>query len=56
MTTTVVFATIVAMGVYLRWATRPVLAAYQVGRHVERLLTTLHGGAARLDRVNHKDR
>jgi hypothetical protein len=55
-TTTVVFAAIIATGVYLRWATGPVLAAYQVGRHVERLLATLHGGAARLDRVNHKDR
>ena len=56
MTTTVVFAAIIATGVYLRWAAGPVLAAYQVGRQVERLLATLHGGAAGLHRVNRKDR
>ena len=56
MTTIVIFAAITATGVYLRWATGPVLAAYQVGRHVERVLTTLSSGAARLDRVSRKDR
>jgi hypothetical protein len=56
MTTTVVFAAIIATGVYLRWATGPVLAAYQVGRQVERLLATLHGGASGLHRANRKDR
>jgi hypothetical protein len=56
MPTIVIFAAIIATGVYLRWATGPVLAAYQVGRHVERVLATLNSGAARLDRVNRKDR
>ena len=56
MTTIVILVAITATGMYLRWATGPVLAAYQVGRHVERLLTTLNSGAARVDRVNQKDR
>jgi hypothetical protein len=56
MTTIVILAAIAVAGVYLRWATGPVLAAYQVGRHIERLLTTLNGGAAGLDRLNRKDR
>jgi hypothetical protein len=56
MTTIVILAAITATGMYLRWATGPVLAAYQVGRHVERVLATLHSGAARLDRTNRKDR
>ena len=46
MTTIVIFAAIAVAGVYLRWATGPVLAAYQVGRQVERMLTSLYGGAA----------
>jgi hypothetical protein len=56
MTTIVILAAITATGMYLRWATGQVLAAYQVGRHVERVLATLHSGAARLDRTNRKDR
>ena len=56
MTTIVILAAITATGLYLRWATGPVLAAYQVGRHVERALATLHSGAARLDQTNRKDR
>lgn len=56
MTTIVILAAITATGIYLRWATGPVLAAYQVGRHVERLLATLNGGAAGLHRINRKDR
>jgi hypothetical protein len=55
MTTIVILAAVTATGLYLRWATAPVLAAYQVGRHVERVLATLNSGAARLDRVNRKD-
>ena len=45
MTTIVILAAVTAMGLYLRWATGPVLAAYQVGRHVERVLATLNSGA-----------
>jgi hypothetical protein len=56
MTTIVILATITVAGVYLRWAVGPVLAAYQVGRQVERMLAALNGGAARLDRGNGKDR
>ena len=56
MTTIVILAAVTATGLYLRWATRPVLAAYQVGRHVERVLATLNSGATRFDRVNRKDR
>jgi hypothetical protein len=56
MTTIVILAAVTVTGLYLRWATAPVLAAYQVGRHVERVLATLHSRAARLDRVNRKDR
>ena len=56
MTTIVIFAAIIATGVYLRWATGPVLAAYQVGRQVERMLTTLYGGAAGPGRGTGKDR
>ena len=56
MTTIVIFAAIAVAGVYLRWATGPVLAAYQVGRYIERILTTLNGKAAGPDRVNRKDR
>jgi len=55
MTVIVILAAITATGIYLRWATGPVLAAYQVGRHVERVLATLNSGA-RLDRANRKDR
>ena len=55
-TTIVILAAVTASGLYLRWATGPVLAAYQVGRHVERALATLNSGAARLDRANRKDR
>lgn len=56
MTTIVIFAAIIATGVYLRWATGPVLAAYQVGRQVERVLATLNSGAAGFHRVDRKDR
>jgi hypothetical protein len=56
MTTIVILAAVTVTGVYLRWATGPVLAAYQVGRQVERMLATLNGGAAGLDRLNDKDR
>jgi len=38
MTAIVIIATITVTGAYLRWATGPVLAAYQVGRHIERML------------------
>ena len=56
MTTIVIFAAVIATGVYLRWATGPVLAAYQVGRQVERVLATLNGGAAGLRRADRKER
>ena len=56
MNTIVILAAIAVAGVYLRWATGPVLAAYQVGRHVERVLATLNSGATRHDRAKHKDR
>lgn len=56
MTTILILAAVTVTGVYLRWAIGPVLAAYQVGRQVERMLATLNGGAAALDRVNGEDR
>jgi hypothetical protein len=56
MTTIVILAAITATGVYLRWATGPVLAAYQVGRQVERIIATLNGGTGRLDRASRMDR
>jgi hypothetical protein len=56
MTTIVTLATVTVAGVYLRWAAGPVLAAYQVGRQVERMLAALNGGGARLDRGHRKDR
>lgn len=55
MTTIVILAAVTALGMYLRWATGPVLAAYQVGRHVERALAALNSRAALIDRVNRKD-
>lgn len=56
MTTIVIFAAIIATGVYLRWATGPVLAAYQVGRQVERVLATVNGGTTGLHGVDRKER
>jgi hypothetical protein len=56
MTTIVILAAITATGVYLRWATGPALAAYQVGRQVERIIATLNGGTGRLDRASRTDR
>ena len=56
MNTIVILAAIAVAGVYLRWATGPVLAAYQIGRQVERMLTTLYGGAAGPGRGTGKDR
>jgi hypothetical protein len=38
MTIIVILAVITVGGLYLRWATGPVLTAYQVGRQVERML------------------
>lgn len=37
---TIIIATtaVVPAGAYLRWATRPVLAAYDLGRQLERVL------------------
>jgi hypothetical protein len=55
MTTVVILAAVVVAGVYLRWATGPVLLAYQIGRRVERVLTTLNGGVAALDRARRKE-
>jgi hypothetical protein len=56
MTTIVIAAAVAVAGVYLRWAAGPALAAYQVGRQVERMLATLYGGTAGLGRVRRKDR
>jgi hypothetical protein len=56
MTTIVILAAIIAAGVYLRWAVWPALAAYQVGRQVERMLAALNGGSAGPGRVHDKDR
>ena len=56
MTTIVILAAVTVAGLYLRWATGPVLAAYQVGRQVERMLTTVNRGAADLDRAGRTDR
>jgi hypothetical protein len=56
MTTIVILAAITVAGVYLRWATGPVLAAYQVGRHIERMLATMNRGAAGLDPASRQDR
>ncbi|MBO0818237.1 MAG: hypothetical protein J2P30_24135 [Actinobacteria bacterium] len=55
MTTIVIPAAIAASGVYLRWAIRPVLAAYRVGRQVERMLTALYGSTAGPGRGTRKD-
>ena len=55
MTTLVILAAVVVAGVYLRWATRPGLVAYAVGRRVERILTTLKGGVPILDRAGRKE-
>jgi len=56
MTTIVIPAAIAVAGVYLRWAIGPVLAAYQVGRHMERMLTTMNRGATGLDPASRQDR
>jgi hypothetical protein len=55
MTTVVIIVAVVVAGVYLRWATGPVLVAFQVGRRVERMLTFLNGGVAGLDRAGRKE-
>ena len=55
MTIVVILAAVVVAGVYLRWATGPVLVAYEVGRRVERMLTFLNGGVAGLDRAGRKE-
>ena len=55
MTTIVILAVITVGGLYLRWATGPVLTAYQVGRQVERMLATLDRRAADLGRVGRRD-
>jgi hypothetical protein len=49
MTTIVIISIIAVAGAYLRWATGPVLIAYQVGRQVERML----GRPAQMARVFH---
>ncbi len=51
MTTIVILAVIAVGGLYLRWATGPVLTAYQVGRQVERMLATLNRRVADLGRA-----
>jgi hypothetical protein len=51
----VILAAVVVAGVYLRWAIRPVLVAYEVGRRVERMLTTLNDGGTALDGAGHKE-
>jgi len=55
MTIVVILAAVVVAGVYLRWATGPVLVAYEVGRRVERMLATLNGGGAVFDRAGRKE-
>jgi hypothetical protein len=56
MTSIVILAVITVGGLYLRWATGPVLTAYQVGRQVERVLTTLNRRAADRGRAGCRDR
>jgi hypothetical protein len=38
MTAVIVIGTVALASTYLRWAAGPVLAAYQIGRRVERVL------------------
>jgi hypothetical protein len=46
MTIIVILAVITVGGLYLRWATGPVLTAYRVGRQVERMLATINRSGA----------
>jgi hypothetical protein len=39
MTAVIIIGTVALASTYLRWATGPVLAAYQIGRRVERVLS-----------------